>query len=377
MVTRMAGHEDLLRLSRTPLDPSLPTGLVLAGLGSPDSTDSVEPFLRNLFVDPAVLPIPYPLNRLVGAMIVRKRLAAVKERYLEIGYGGGSPQLDWTTRQCEELEGRLKGRGLDVVAAPAMSYWRPFPADAVSDLIDAGAKQILAVPLYPQFAGATTGSVLGALRSAVDSLAPGAAIYALPEWNLLPGYLAALADRVEPTVRLWAAEGLDPSSCALVCVAHSLPERFLRRGDPYLTQTRATVSALGNILDQRLADAGSWWKSLPGGSRPLLAFQSKVGPVKWIGPELTVEVRRLAAAGCRHLHVLPVSFTCEHIETLHELDIELAADAADAGITSFSRGEALNLDEGWLDSLAALLADVAFASPAALSSGESGEMGNV
>lgn len=358
-------HEDLARLARTPLDPSLPTGLVLSGLGGPDSTDAVEPFLRNLFADPAVLPIPFPLNRLVGRLIVNRRLEAVKRRYREIGFGGGSPQLDWTVRQCEELERRLCGRGLRVNAAPAMSYWRPFPEDAVSDLLEAGAKQILAVPLYPQFAGATTGSAFRDLGAAVGKLAPGAALYAVPEWHLLPGYVAALADRIEPAVRGWAAAGLDPASCAVVCAAHSLPERFLRRGDPYLTQTRATVSALARLLDERLADLGGWWRDLPGGSRPLLAFQSKVGPVKWIGPELTAEVERLAAAGCRNLHVLPVSFTCEHIETLHELDIELAEDAARAGITGFSRGEALNLDGGWLDSLADHLAEAAFAAPAA------------
>ena len=368
-------HEDLQRLSRSPLDPSVRTGLVFAGLGGPDGTASVEPFLRNLFRDPAVLPIPAPLNRLVGAMIVRKRLAAVQQRYLEMGCGGGSPQLDWTVRQCEDLEGRLAAGGLDVTAAPAMSYWHPFPAETVADLAEAGAKQILAVPAYPQFACATTGSALRDLRAAAARVMPGAALYVVPEWNLLPGYIGALADRAEAALRRWAAEGLDPAACAMVLTAHSLPERFIRAGDPYLSQTRATVQALNRELAGRLADLGDWWERLPGGPRPLLAFQSKVGPVKWIGPELTGEVERLAAAGCRSLYVLPISFTCEHIETLHELDIELAQDAAAAGVTRFERGAALNLDEGWLASLADHLARVAFAAPAGLSKASQGERG--
>jgi ferrochelatase len=99
---------------------------------------------------------------------------------------------------------------------------------------------------------------------------------------------------------------------------------------------------------------------MPGGPVPLLAFQSRVGPIEWLGPEVVAETKRLGAAGCRRLHVQPVSFTCEHIETLHELDIELVEDAAGAGVTEFSRGAALNLDAGWLAGLGALLHDRAF-----------------
>jgi ferrochelatase len=97
-----------------------------------------------------------------------------------------------------------------------------------------------------------------------------------------------------------------------------------------------------------------------GGPTPLLAFQSRVGPIKWLGPEVTAETLRLAATGCRHIHIQPVSFTCEHIETLHELDIELRATAQAAGVTHFSRGAALNLDDVWLASLADRLRREAF-----------------
>jgi ferrochelatase len=145
-------------------------------------------------------------------------------------------------------------------------------------------------------------------------------------------------------------------------VAHSLPQKLIDGGDPYLDQTRATLAAVHAAVAHELnaAGHGDWFAALPGGGEPLLAFQSRVGPIKWVGPEVTNEVKRLAAAGCRHLHLQPVSFTCEHIETLMELDVELKEDAARLGIDDFRRGAALNLDAGWLDSMAKELARTAF-----------------
>jgi ferrochelatase len=104
----------------------------------------------------------------------------------------------------------------------------------------------------------------------------------------------------------------------------------------------------------------SWLDRVPGSRQPRLVFQSKVGPIRWLGPLITAEVPRLAAAGCRRLFVQPVSFTCEHIETLHELDIELNEQAGQLGIAEFRRGPALNLAPVWLDSLAEALAARAF-----------------
>jgi ferrochelatase len=160
----------------------------------------------------------------------------------------------------------------------------------------------------------------------------------------------------------WAAEGVHPGECALLHVAHSLPEKLDRQGDPYLGQTRATVRAVHGRVAAALVERGHgrWWGSLPGGGAPALAFQSRVGPIRWLGPEVTAETKRLAEAGCRRLMVQPVSFTCEHIETLMELDIELREVAETAGIGLFRRGPALNLEPCWLESMAAELMRRAF-----------------
>ena len=110
-----------------------------------------------------------------------------------------------------------------------------------------------------------------------------------------------------------------------------------------------------------MAGHTDWLDRMPGGLEPLLAFQSRVGPVKWVGPDVPDEAVRLAVSGCRRIHIQPVSFTCEHIETLHELDIELMETVSKAGITEFSRGPALNLSETWLGSLSAHLLQSVFA----------------
>jgi ferrochelatase len=145
-------------------------------------------------------------------------------------------------------------------------------------------------------------------------------------------------------------------------VAHSLPESFIRKGDPYLEKTQATVNAVHESVAKAFGDAENtaWLDCMAGGPEPRLCFQSKVGPIAWLGPRIEEEVARLAKSGIRHLLVQPVSFTCEHIETLLDIDIELKAQALDLGIEDFQRGAALNLSEIWLDSLADHLIDKAF-----------------
>jgi ferrochelatase len=160
----------------------------------------------------------------------------------------------------------------------------------------------------------------------------------------------------------WAAAEVDPGESALLYVAHSLPESFIKKGDPYLVRTQATVDAVHKMVTEALSEAGhrDWLDRLTGGAAPRLCFQSKVGPIAWLGPQIDEEVPRIAADGTRRLFVQPVSFTCEHIETLLELDIELKDEATAAGITDFARGAALNMNEVWLDSLAGHLIDDAF-----------------
>jgi ferrochelatase len=337
------------------LDPGRRTGVVLLGMGGPDRTASVGPFLSNLFADPLILPLPAWFSRPLGKIIVRRRLAEVTARYASLGHGGGSPQLDWTVRQAARLAEHLAARGLDVVPAVAMRYWHPFSDAAIGSLLAAGASQMVAVPTYPQYSAATTGTSLAEFERARRAAAPEMPWHVVRQWPLLAGYVEALAAAAAAKLGAWQQAGVDPSHCALVYTAHSLPQRFGQGGDPYVRQTRATVAAVQARL--RASVGARWFDTLhDGGAAPCLAFQSKVGPVRWVGPPTLDTCVGLGRAGVTHLLVVPVSFACEHIETLDELDRELAHAVAEVGVTRFERTPALNLHDGWLRSLAELVA---------------------
>jgi protoporphyrin/coproporphyrin ferrochelatase len=342
------------------LDPSEATGLLMLGLGGPDSAEAVGPFLRNLFADPLVLPLPAWLSRPLGRIIVRRRLRAVRAKYEGLGHGGGSPQLAWTEQQAAALAADLASRGLTVRPAVAMRYWHPLTAEALAGLKDQGCRQLLVVPTYPQFSVATTGSSLAELERALAVMDWDPPRHVLREWPLLPGYIELLAREAGAVLSGWRDAGLAPERTALVYTAHSLPARFIRHGDAYLRQTLATVRRAHAELRRQPGCAPHLDGLLDGGRQPLLAFQSKVGPVRWLQPSTEQTCLDLAARGARHLLVVPVSFSCEHIETSDELDRELQAEVRAAGIVDFARTPALNLDPGWLRSFADRLAWRAF-----------------
>lgn len=359
--TSLAGVIDTYPTPR--LDPTLRTGLILCGMGGPDGPDAVRPFLRNLFRDPRIFPVPPLLAPVLGWAIATMRSPAVRRRYAIVSPDSVTPQLRTTRLQGKLLAERLRARGLAVLPDIAMRYWRPFPDETVARLLKAHAEQFLVVPMYPQFSAATNGSTLDYVLDSLDHLAPGATVHTVPDWHLLPGFLDALAAPAAAQLCTWAAAGESPGDSALVYVAHSLPYSFIERGDCYEERTRATVAAVHARVTAAVAQAGhgDWQMALQtGGREPALTFQSRVGRIRWLEPNIEAETRRLGADGCHRLFVQPVSFTCEHIETLLELDLELKKTAAEAGLHTFARGAALNDDAGWLDSLAAHLTATAF-----------------
>jgi ferrochelatase len=348
---------------RTALDPSFRTGLILCGMGGPDGPDAVEPFLRNLFRDPAIFPVPRLLAPLIGAMIARKRSASVAERYLLMDPAGATPQLKYTRDQAGLLARLLTdATGADIVPDVAMRYWRPFPDQTVAGLVEQGVRQYIVVPTYPQYSPATGGSTMKFVLESLSRLAPEAPVHTVPSWHSLGGMVRNLAEPVIDQLGRWAAQGLDPATCGLIYVAHSMPAVFIKKGDPYEKLTRDTVARVHGLVRQALSrdGHGQWLDGLASDLHSPLAYQSKVGPIKWLEPGVEPETMRLAAAGCRHLMVQPVSFVCEHIETLVELDIELEEEALAAGVTEFRRGPALNLQPEWLESLAEKIISRAF-----------------
>ncbi|MFT5233634.1 MAG: ferrochelatase [Candidatus Krumholzibacteriia bacterium] len=342
------------------LDPSLKTGLILCGMGGPDGPDAVEPFLRNLFRDPEIFPLPKFIAGFVGAMIAKRRAPKVQEDYASLADDSATTQLATTLLQSEDLAALIASTHA-VVPGVAMRYWHPFPKETVPQLVAEGAQQFVIVPMYPQFSWATNGSTINFV---LESIPPEIPVQVIADWHLLQGYLDALAQPIIQTLTKWAEEKRDPKVTTLMYVAHSLPESFVKKGDPYEIRTHETINAVQKLVTKALADAGheEWFAHfLCGGTEPHLAYQSKVGPITWLGPEAVIETERLGGLGVHNLCLQPVSFTCEHIETNLELDIELREIADEAGITDFQRGAALNQNEGWLRDLAHLVTSKAFA----------------
>jgi ferrochelatase len=316
-------------------------GVLLFNLGGPDTLDDVEPFLVNLFSDREIIELPLGafLQPVFARLIAKVRGPSVRRNYASIG--GGSPQLRLTRAQADALSARLS-RGKDrVPVAVAMRYWRPSTAEALRELADAGVERIVTLTLYPHYSRATTGSSERELLRAL----------AQPEWKGRfrvsgidrfpeePAYLDALAATVREAL-LGFPEGAR-GRVVLLFSAHGLPQRFVDAGDPYVAETEATVRG---VLE-RLA--------VP--NRHVLAYQSRTGPVRWIGPGTEEVLRGLGREGVREVVVVPVSFVSDHIETLYELDQLFAEEARRAGIADYRRSPALNSRPPFIEALAGLV----------------------
>jgi len=322
-----------------------PTGVLLLNLGGPDRPESVRPFLLELFRDPEVLALPggAPVRNAVAWLIATLRAPKVRRNYAMVG---GSPLLERTLAQERALEERLHrdGGGSRDGGAPrflvrtAMRYWRPRAATAIDALLAAGVRRFVALPLYPHECVATTSSSVGEVAALLARRAPDAPLAVVRSYARDERYLAALARCVEEGLAKARAAG--DGEPHLLFSAHGLPLRIVAGGDPYVGEITATVAGVvARLRGFRGAHELSW--------------QSRAGPVKWLEPTTDATLRRLGASGVRSLVVVPVSFVSDHIETVHEIDVELAATARAAGIATFVRAPALDVRPDFVAALAA------------------------
>jgi ferrochelatase len=311
------------------------TGVVLAQLGGPTDLDAVEPFIRAVFSDPATVPLPGSpaVRRALGRTVARVRGRRVRERYRLIG--GGSPIAAITQRQAQALAAELTDRGHDVRVTVAMRHSAPDTALAVDQLMAADVDRILLLPLYPQFSLATTGSAETELRRVLTQARFDGPLTVIRSWCDHAGFLDATAALVDE------ARAEIPDGAVVVASAHGIPQQLVDRGDPYVEETEATVAGLAERLG---AD-----------TEILLSYQSRSGPMSWTGPGTDEVLEELGASRCPAVVVAPISFVSDHLETLHEIDIELRELALEAGIGRFARSPMLN-DR---PEIGPLLADVA------------------
>lgn len=311
--------------------------LVIFNLGGPDSLSAVHPFLFNLFRDPAILELPFLARGLLAWIIATKRAPSVRRMYRKIG--GRSPLVEETQRQAEALSARLNENWRVFMA---MRYWKPFIEQTVQEVVLWNPKRIVLLPLYPQYSKSTTGSFCLAWQDAMSKMGKTIPITKICCYPTAEGLIAAHVDLIKGALLRAGPRA------RILFSAHGLPKRMIERGDPYQAQVEMTATAVALGLERDT----DW----------VLCYQSKVGPLEWIGPSTESEIRRAGTAGLP-LVVVPIAFVSEHSETLVELDMEYAEVARQAGVPAYIRVPALGTHPLFIQTLANLARAAAAGSP--------------
>ena len=294
--------------------------VVLFQLGGPDSQAAVEPFLYNLFCDPDIINFPgaFLARKLIAKLISTTRSKVVGQHYMEIG--GASPIRRLTEQQARALQVALKPH-ISARTIVAMRYWHPNTAEAIAALDGEPYDELVLLPLYPHYSFATTRSSLNEWNRQYEPKTPAKII---DHFYDHPDYIAAIVERINSVL----AEIKRSDEIHLVFSAHGLPLALVGKGDPYPKQIEETV--------QMVRELGAW----PNPHE--LCYQSRVGPQKWLQPSLTTTIEQMAHSGIKRMLVIPISFLTEHIETLHEINVEAREEAESLGITEFHMMPALN-----------------------------------
>ncbi|MDH3472173.1 MAG: ferrochelatase [Rhodospirillales bacterium] len=310
------------------------TAVVLFNLGGPDRPESVQPFLFNLFNDPAIIGAPGPIRWALAKLISSRRARVAREIYEHLG--GSSPLLANTEAQAAALQAALADLG-DVRVFIAMRYWHPLTEEAVAKVADFGPDRVVLLPLYPQYSTTTSGSSLDAWHNAAEAARLTAPSVALCCYPREAGFVSAIAGKVHAALDQARAHGTP----RLLFSAHGLPKKIVERGDPYQWQVEASAEAVVEALGLADLDWG-------------LCYQSRVGPLEWIGPATEDEIAR-AGRDKVPIVLLPIAFVSEHSETLVELDIEYRKLAEESGVPAYIRAPTVGTAEAFVAGLAELV----------------------
>lgn len=307
--------------------------IVLFNLGGPDSPEAIQPFLNNLFSDPAIINLPSLFRLPMAKFISKRRTGIAREIYAHIG--GRSPLLDLTREQASALETVLRKEypGDNISVYVCMRYWHPMTAEVMADVISFDPDKILLLPLYPQFSTATTQSSLLEWIKTAKSKSLKTPTYSICCYATLEKLADAQADILNKVL-----DGVsDKGKTRVLFSAHGLPKKIIKRGDPYQWQVEQSAQAIARAAG--LSDT-KW----------CICYQSRVGPLKWIEPSLEQELERAAKDGVTVV-ILPVAFVSEHSETLVELDIEYKRVAERLGITEYHRVPAVGTHPIFIEGL--------------------------
>jgi len=307
--------------------------VVLFNLGGPDRLESVRPFLFNLFKDKAIISAPLPIRLAIAWLISTTREKTAQANYALMG--GASPLLKETEAQARALEGALASRiDHDVKVFIAMRYWHPTTEDAAGAVAAFAPDEVVLLPLYPHYSTTTTGSSLAAWRKAYKG---SGAVHTVCCYPQEPGLVEAHARTIRATHRALGS----PGPLRVLFSAHGLPQKVVDDGDPYQSQIERTAAS---VVEQLGPDWTSDWDWR-------ICYQSRVGPMQWLGPS-TPEALAASGAEGRGVLVVPIAFVSEHVETLVELDHEYAALARELSLPFYLRAPAIGIDIAFIEGLA-------------------------
>jgi ferrochelatase len=313
-------------------------GVLLFNLGGPETLDDVKPFLYRLFSDPEIIHVKWsPLRKAIAYTIATLRKNTSVGYYRQIG--GGSPLRRLTEEQAGALAEELRRRGRNVETFVGMCTWRPFLPDAIDKISNRNLDCLVILPLFPHYSVTTTGSGFAVLRPLIgrNISFKKVRVQWISSWQDQPTYIESFVQGIQRELAKFAS----PDKVHLLFSAHSIPESYIRNGDPYLEQTKTSVE----LIMDRLGRTNPYQ----------LSFQSKIGPVKWLEPFTNNVILQLGKQGVHDVLVVPISFVSEHIETLYELDILYKKVAAEAGVENFRRVPALNTDPIFIRALAEIV----------------------
>lgn len=310
--------------------------VVLFNLGGPDSAAAVEPFLFNLFSDPAIIALPNPLRFLLAKFIAKQRGPVARAIYAKIG--NASPLLPNTVMQAQALE---KVLGAETRVFIAMRYWSPRADETVAAVKAWGADKVILLPLYPQFSTTTTASSVTDWHRAAAAAKLAAPTQVICCYPTESGFIEAIASNTKVALANWQDESGTPR---ILFSAHGLPKRIVERGDPYQAQVGQTATALRVAIARPELDM-------------VVCYQSRVGRLEWLGPATDAEIRR-AGNERKGLIVVPIAFVSEHSETLVELDIEYRHVAEAAGVPHYVRVPTVGVAPGFIAGLTGLVRGV-------------------
>lgn len=307
------------------------TAVVLVNLGAPSTLDEVQPFLKNLFSDPDIFHFPFGKagQSFFSSMISAIRAPKSKSFYASIG--GGSPLRKITEKQGELLAKKLLSKG-DFTVFTSQRYWHPFIHDIIVEVEKGDYNEILLLPMYPQYSTTTTQSVINEWNKIYRG---NTNVRIINRFYNHPVYLKTCIGMI-----VTALQNYDQLP-HLLFTAHSIPVSRVKNGDTYQIEIEDHVRLIMSQLPE----------SMP----YTISYQSKVGPEKWLEPTVEQALDQILATGETSVLVFPISFVAENLETLYELDIQKKDIALKKGIISWNRVPAMDLNEGFIQTLADII----------------------